>query len=119
LKSKIINMADRLKDAEDRMLEALFASGPIADDRFSERIVQRIRRRLWMRRLCVTAALLLGGAIALKPSLKLAGTVLQLLADVPGRLLGVSADSLPSVTMLAGGGMLFVIVFIALRFLED
>lgn len=119
MKSKIINMAERLKDPEDRMLETLFAAGPIADDGFSEQIVGRIRRRLWMRRLCVMAALLLGGAVALKPSLALAGMLVQLLADVSGRLLGVTADAVPSVTMLAGGGMLFFLVFVALRLLED
>lgn len=119
MKFKIINMAEHLKDADDRMLEALFAAGPVADDGFSDRIVRRIRRRFWMRRVCVTVALLIGGAIAFKPSLALAGIVVQLLADLPGRVLGISADAVPSATMLAGGGMLFLLVFVALRFLED
>jgi hypothetical protein len=55
----------------------------------------------------------------LKPSLALAGMLVQVLGDVSGRLLGVTADAVPSVPMLAGGGMLFVLVFVALRFLED
>ena len=46
-------MAEKLKDAEDRLLESLFASEPIADDGFSRRVVTRIRRRIWVRRLAL------------------------------------------------------------------
>ena len=56
--SKIINMADRMKDAEDRIFESLFAAEPIADEGFSDRIVKRIRRHIWIQRLTLPAAML-------------------------------------------------------------
>ncbi|MDX1482033.1 MAG: hypothetical protein R3315_10170 [Woeseiaceae bacterium] len=62
-------MADRLKDAEDRALEALFAAPPIADDGFSKRVVARVRRRMWLRRLALPVAFAVGAAIAAEPAL--------------------------------------------------
>lgn len=69
--SKVINMVDRMKDEEDLALEALFASEPIADDGFSERVVARINRRAWTRRLVLPLAAAAGLAIAAKPALEL------------------------------------------------
>ena len=60
-------MVEKLKDAEDRMLESMFQTRPIADDGFSRRVVTRIRRRLWVRRLTLPVAMLIGGAIAVEP----------------------------------------------------
>ena len=57
-------MVDRMKDAEDLKLESLFASDPIADGGFSTRIEKRIRRQLWVRRLALPVALIIGGSIA-------------------------------------------------------
>ncbi len=62
-------MADAMKDAEDLMLEKLLASEPIADDGFSDRIVARVRRRLWFRRLTLPIAAAIGTSIAAKPVL--------------------------------------------------
>jgi hypothetical protein len=59
-------MAEKLKDAEDRLLEAMLRSEPIADEGFSGRVVSRIRRRLWVQRLALPSAMLIGGAIAVK-----------------------------------------------------
>ncbi len=119
MKSKIINMAEHLKDAEDRMLEALFAEEPIPDDGFSRQIVQRIRQKLWLRRVCITTALLLGGTVALQPTFALAGFIVRLLGNLSDELLGISLDTLPSIAMLAGGGILFVLTFVLLQMLED
>ena len=60
--SKIINMADKIKDADDRLLESMFAAEPIADAGFSVRIVKKIRRRLWVRRLALPLAAVIGAA---------------------------------------------------------
>ena len=42
-------MADKTSDAVDRLLASAFAAEPIADDGFSDSIVARIRRRVWVR----------------------------------------------------------------------
>ena len=63
MKSKIINMADRLKDKEDKVLESLFGSEPVLDKGFSLKVMKRLNRRLWIRRLALPTAFLLGAAI--------------------------------------------------------
>ena len=81
--SKIINMADKLMDAQDRLLESMFKSEPIPDDGFSHRIVNRIRRRIWVRRLALPIAMLVGVVIAIKPASQLAVAASKLLTVVP------------------------------------
>ena len=102
--SKIINMAEKLRDAEDRMLESLFASEPIADDGFSERVVGQIRRRIWIRRLALPVAMIIGGAIAIKPASQLVMAASKLLTAVPQDVVVGSADWLPAVSGIAISG---------------
>jgi len=83
LESKIINMAERLKDREDLRLEALFASAAIADDGFSRRVMARVRRQIWVRRLTLPVAFIIGASIAAKPLLQLVQAVSSLLEFIP------------------------------------
>lgn len=127
--SKIINMAEKMKDAEDRLLESMFSSQVIADDGFSRRVVTRIRRRLWVQRLAVPVALIVGGAIALKPALQLMQVAPRLLAVVPQRILDVPASWLPLLEpgasgtsftqIIVLGAMLLAAVSLGIRLLED
>lgn len=64
-------MVERSKDSEDRALEALFASEPIADDGFAKRVVRRVRRRIWVRRLALPTAVAFGALVAAKPAVVL------------------------------------------------
>jgi len=97
-------MAEKLRDAEDRMLESLFASEPIADDGFSERVVGQIRRRIWIRRLALPVAMIIGGAIAIKPASQLVMAASKLLTAVPQDVVVGSADWLPAVSGIAISG---------------
>ncbi len=81
-------MVDRLKDSEDRKLEALFRSEPVADNGFSERIVKRIRRRMWIKRLTLPTAIGLGTIIAGKPMAQLATLVPKIISSIPLDQLG-------------------------------
>ncbi len=117
--SKIINMAEKLKDAEDRLLESLFAAEPIADNGFSARIVKRIRRRLWLRRLALPVAMVIGGAIAVKPASELVIAASKLLTVVPEGVVETQVSWLPDLQNVAISGSLvqtvvFGIVLIAL-----
>lgn len=123
MKSVIINMVDRMKDTEDRRLESLFASDAIPDAGFSMRIEKRIRRQLWVRRLALPIAVVIGGAIAVKP---LAGLVTSLMnfvsvlpANVSSNLSGVSALNLPQMSTIALGSMLVVAVITIARLFEE
>ena len=90
-------MAERLKDSEDLKLEALFRSESVLDDGFSARIVSRVRRRMWVRRLSLPTAFVIGAIIAAKP-------LTQIAALVP-KVAGVFPQSLESVFDFQLGGI--------------
>jgi len=123
LKSVIINMADRMKDAEDRKLESLFASAPVADDGFSKRIERRIRRHLWVRRLALPVALVIGGSIAVKPLVNLLTALFRFVSVLPDNVSSnfgaVSSIALPQMSTLMMGGMLVLVAVMIMRMLED
>jgi hypothetical protein len=119
LKSKIINMAEKIRDPEDVLLEDLFAAEAIADDGFSERIVARIRRRNWLRRGAFFAAISIGGAVAFRPAAEIVSLVYRITLELSTGLFGVSTDWIPSLTMMLAGGVLFAATMLALRIVED
>jgi hypothetical protein len=115
-------MVERLKDKEDLKLEALFRSESVADDGFSARVVSRVRRQMWIRRLSLPTALVIGGVIAVKPLLQLAGLVSKIVGIVPQGL--VSSIDLPLGALFQGptvilGIMLLGGMMMIGRILED
>lgn len=118
----IINMADRLKDAEDLKLESLFRSQPVRDNGFSVNVVSRVRRRIWVRRLALPVAITIGTLIAAKPLLQLASAVPKLLMVVPDSMASVSnlqLSSLPQNSTVIFGAMLLFAVMMIGKMLED
>lgn len=112
-------MADRLKDAEDRLLESMFTAEPIADDGFSERIVRRIKRRLWLRRLAMPIAILIGAAIAVEPAVDFAQALLGLSTLMPDTFLSMPTQWIPQLQTVVLAGMLVVTGVVGLRMLEE
>ena len=112
-------MAERIKDAEDRFLESMLESAPIVDDGFSEAIVRKVRRGLWLRRLALPVAALTGGAIAIKPLAGLVTAVISLSSLLPQELLGAIAAVIPQAQIIVLGAMLLVACLLGLRALED
>jgi len=122
LTSKIIYMADRMKDKEDLALEALFRSDPVPDDRFTASVMSRVRRGIWVRRLSMPVAVLVGLSISAKPLVEAATTLPGLLNSLFGRLLGLDtlpAASLPHLSTILIGATLLMAVTMASRLLED
>ncbi len=117
--SKIINMAERIKDEKDRILESMFASDPIADAGFSASIVRKVKRRIWMRRLTLPTATLIGGLIAFKPLTQVVEVVAGLTTLIPGDVIKASDAIVPQLPMLVMGAMLLATVLVGLRTLED
>jgi hypothetical protein len=76
-------MAERIKDREDRKLEALFKSSPIADDGFSDRVMARVRRQIWVQRLALPVAFVIGAAFAARPLIQLVHAVSGLIEFIP------------------------------------
>jgi hypothetical protein len=119
LKSKIINMADKTSDAVDRLLASAFQAEPIADDGFSAKIVSTIRRRIWVNRLAVPVAVLVGATFAFKPALQLIDALLPLLNVVPVELASAPMQFLPQMQLIVLGGMAFAAGVTLLKILEE
>ena len=119
MKSKIINMADKMADAQDRWLESVFQAEPIPDDGFSKRIVAKIRRRIWLNRLALPVAVLIGAAFAVKPASQLVAALLPLLNIVPAEMVSAPLRLMPQIQTLVLGGMTFVAVIMLYRLFEE
>ncbi len=113
-------MAEKLKDAEDEMLESLFAAEAIADDGFSDKVVGRIRRRLWIQRFSLPVAAVIGGIVAFKPAVALVDTLSELaFRALPGETLLATFDWLPAPQQIVSGALLLAVAMLSLRMLED
>lgn len=116
--SKIINMAERMKDAEDRLLEAMFESSPIADDGFSVQVVRKVKKQLWFRRLTLPVAAVIGGAIAFKPLAGLVSLIAGLSTLVPQDTLSMAAGSIPQFQTIVLGAVLLIAGLLGMRMIE-
>jgi hypothetical protein len=112
-------MAEHIKDDEDRMLEQMFASPPLADDGFSVRVVRKVRRRIWVRRLTLPIATLIGAVISFKPLTSLVTTLAGFAQLIPQDILNVSSAIIPQAPTLVLGGLLLAVCMAGLRALED
>jgi len=112
-------MAEKLKDTEDRLLESLLQSAPIADDGFSRRVITQIRRRLWVRRLALPLAILVGGAIAIKPATQIMIAASKLMTVVPQGMFEMPATWIPQIQIVVLGAMLLATVMLGIRMLEE
>ena len=112
-------MAERIKDAEDRFLESLFESPPVADDGFSARIVRKINRQIWIRRLTLPLAAVIGGAIAFKPLTGLVSAIANFWVLVPDEIVSGATSSIPQFQTMAMGAILLAVGLIGVRLLED
>jgi hypothetical protein len=113
-------MADRIKDEQDRLLESMFASEPIADDGFSARIVHRVRRRMWLRRVTLPVATVIGLLVSFKPLTSLVTTLAGLVQLLPIDKIGATSDQfIAQLPMIVLGAMLLGACMVGLRMLED
>lgn len=119
----IIDMVERLKDKADRQLESLFASDVIADNGFSDRVMRRVRRQIWVRRLSLPIAFVIGGSIAVKPLSELVTALIGMAAALPAKI-GVEVGLIPA-DLLPGAptimlGLMIVLAFVMVgKMLED
>ena len=101
------------------MLESMFRSEPIDDDGFSGQIISRIRRRIWLRRLALPIAMLVGAAIAIKPMMQLVAA-LSLLSDfVPRDSFALPETILAQLPIMVAAGCLLVVGIVTFQVSED
>ncbi len=112
-------MAERIKDEQDRLLESMFASAPVADDGFTRRVVRKVRRKLLLRRLTLPVAALIGAIIAFKPVSGLLGVVLQVAEQLPDEFVAAALASLPTLQLVVTGGLILFAAILTLSMLED
>jgi hypothetical protein len=112
-------MVDRLKDKEDEFLEALFRSEAIADNGFSVNVMKRLNRRLWIRRLALPTAFVVGAAIAIKPLSQLVVAFSQFLTLIPANFGGLMLDSIPQASTIMLGALLLAAMMMITKMLEE
>ncbi len=112
-------MAEIIKDAEDRLLESLFDSEPVADDGFSVRVVSKVNRQLWLRRLTLPIAAVVGGAIAFKPLTGLVAALSNLSSLIPEAAVNSAASSIPQLQTVVLGAILLAVGLAGMRMIED
>jgi hypothetical protein len=119
-------MADRQKDKEELRLEALFQSDPLPDEGFSRKVMLRVRRQMWVRRLTMPVALIIGGSFAIMPVSDLVIAFTNILTKLPASLIdasvispALSASSLPQLTTILASGLMAIVALIFIRTLAD
>jgi len=117
--SKIINMAEKIQDAEDRLLESMFQTESILDDGFSARTVRRIRRQMWVRRLALPLAMIVGAAIAVKPASQLLSVGSQLFGPVATDSMFPQSALTAQLPIVIVGGMAIALVMVTFRLFEE
>jgi hypothetical protein len=112
-------MVERMKDEEDRKLEALFRLPPVDDGGFSERVMKRVRRRVWVRRWTLPIAAAVGAAIAAKPAMDLL-QFLPLIADfLPQEVKTLPPDLFEQLPGVFSGLLLLGATMLGLRMAGD
>lgn len=117
--TKIIKLADRMKDDTDLKLEALFRSEAVNDDGFSDRVIRRIRWQMRVRRFALPLAMLVGGAIAAKPAMDLLLVASRLITVIPEDVLSLPLESMPQTPAIVGGLAIAALTALFLRALEQ
>ena len=99
---------------EERRLSELFETltPPLEDGRFSTIVLRRIRRRVWLRRVVLATASVIGGALALGPLSELSILVSELPILLSDGLLTV-ATSWNDPAWLAQNRMILIVVVLA------
>lgn len=117
--SKIINMAERMKDSEDRLLESMFVSSPILDDGFSAVVLNKVKRQVWLRRVALPLAAIIGGSIAFKPLVGLVTLATTLSTLIPADTVHTMMTSMPQLQTVILGALLLGAGLFGLRIIED
>lgn len=112
-------MAEKTMDEEDRFLESVFAAEPLQDSGFSEAIVRKVQRKLWLRRLVLPVAATIGGVIAFEPLVALVGSLRRLSSMLPASIFGAGDGNVVQLPLLVLGAMLFIGVMFGARILDE
>ena len=94
-------------------------SEPIPDAGFSDRIVKRIRRGIWINRLALPLAAAIGAAFAIKPATQLVTALLPLLNVMPVDVVSAPMEFLPQMQTFLFGGMAFIVAIMLYRVFEE
>lgn len=112
-------MADKTTDREDELLASMFAAKPVEDAGFSERVLQKLRIRLWVQRLTLPVAATIGFAVAINPLMDLLALMPSLASPVPARFAPDIGSMLPATQSIVVGGLLLIGGLGALQLLDD
>ena len=111
-----------MTDKDDIFLRELFASPQIVDDGFSQRIVWKIRRQLWLERLTLPAAVIVGALFSVKPMAQLAEMLFRLSPVQHMLKVDLSVTGMPALLNtqnLILGGLVFLAGMLIYQIVED
>lgn len=94
-------------DAADRKLQEMFASAPLPDIGFSDRVVRRLKRDARRRKLLVSMAVVMGAIFAAGPLLQLLRSFSLLIAKLDS---GIAVATAPLATLQTGLAMPLIAV---------
>jgi hypothetical protein len=100
----------------------MFRSDSVPDDGFTARVVMRVRRQMWVRRLSLPVAFTIGAVFSAKPLLQIASIVPGLIESVFGGALSVDKlplENLPSLSTMLFGATLAMALLLAGKLLEE
>ncbi len=115
-------MADRLKDEADLKLEALFRTESVQDDGFSGRVVSRVRRQMWVERLSLPTAFVIGAMIAAKPLIQFAEMMPNIVGFIPqgwANIVDLPLSGMPQASTVVLGVMLLAAMLMIGKMLEE
>ncbi len=101
------------------MHESMFESVPVADDGFSIGVVRKVSRRLWLRRLTLPVAAVIGAMFAIKPLAGLVKALAGLSVLIPQDLVSTTTNMIPQAQVIVLGAMLLAACLLGLRTLVD
>ena len=90
-----------------------------ADDGFSVKVLRQVTRRLWIRRVTLPTAAVIGALLALKPLTGLASAIATIASFVPPELVNSTTTAIPQLQTIVLGAMLLAACLLGARTLAD
>ena len=112
-------MAEKTTDREDELLASMFAAEAVEDAGFSDRVLRKLRLRVWVQRLTLPVAATIGFAVAINPLMDLLALTPSLASLVPARFSLDIGSMIPATQSLVVGGLLLAAGLGALQLLDD
>ncbi len=112
-------MANTVKDEQDRKLDAVFRLPPLSDAGFSARVVCKVRRRIWVRRLAIPLAACIGGLLSFEQLTGLVAALSRFSSLISQDIIGLTIPSVVQWPTAVVGAILILACLLGVELLEE